>query len=95
MPQPTTESEKWARVIAKFDGDMIKTLDSLGRQELKERVLQSQYALIENTRKKALDRDLAAASLEKAEYETPYKEVKSFQEAILQYSMLLLENAGG
>lgn len=89
-----TEGDKWIAKIVKFDRDMPDTMENLDSDELKQRVLQSQRHLMENERKKAADRKLSAVTAQKKELEAPYKEVKDFQSAIVQYGMLLLEARG-
>jgi hypothetical protein len=89
-----TEGDKWIAKIMKYDREMPDNIENMDSEELKARVLQSQMNLLENDRNMKQDSKLSKAKMKAKELEKPYKEAKEFQEAIVQYGMLILEERG-
>lgn len=89
-----TEGEKWIAAITKVDRELVEKMESMQNDELKQRVLQSSMSLIENDRKRVADLALHDAKVEYENRKGPYDDVKKFQNAIVQYGVLLLEERG-
>jgi hypothetical protein len=91
---PSIEADKWMTVIGNFDDELLTNMGSMSDAELKKRVLQSEVNLIENAREKVKDQKLKKAKKAYDDAKKPYDDAKKFQNAIVQYGMLLLEERG-
>lgn len=88
------EAEKWAKIIAKTDKDLVEALGNMPDDELKKRTLQAQRNLLENERQRKDDDALRGAKKRFDEKKAPYDDAKKFQTAILNLGSLLLEDKG-
>jgi hypothetical protein len=82
---------KAIKTIAKFDESLIDEIESMGRDDLEARVLESERNLFENERSEKADVKLEKAKTAYDALKRPYAEAKKLQTAIIQYAMHLLD----
>jgi len=86
--------KKWDNIIVKFLPDFKETADAASVDDLKKIIVECEGNIYtENQKEEANDKLTAARELAK-DLAAPHKEAKKFQQAKIQYALLLLEGKG-
>jgi hypothetical protein len=86
--------DKVARIIDKFDEDLVASMIEMSAEELREITVQSQQNLLNNETRKAEDTSLVEAKRKYDFLLGPYKDAKKFQEAKIKMALYLLKEFG-